>query len=135
MASIADMTLNNYAAVAKTFAARSSDGALATWNEMSSGLYIGNPVATLGQRLPGPKVPTYKVTLKIKVPTMATTAPTTSTGIQPAPTVAYTNLFNGEYVFGEQASLTERRDVHAFAKNFMAHANVTDAIENFRIPS
>jgi len=74
MASIADITLANYAAVAKTFAARSSDGSLATWNEMSSGLYIGNPIVTLGQRLPGPNVRTYKVSYKVKLPTMAVTA-------------------------------------------------------------
>jgi len=135
MASIADITLADYAAVNKTFSARSSDGSLATWNEMSSALYIGNPVVTLGQRLPGLNAPTYKVTMKIKLPTMAVTAPTTSTGIQPAPTVAYTNLFNGEFVYGQQATLLERRDLLAYAKTLLGHAVVTDAIENFRIPS
>lgn len=135
MASIADITLANYAAVSKTFAARSSDGSLATWNEMSSGLYIGNPIVTLGQRLPAYNTPTYKVSLKVKLPTMAVTAPTTSTGIQPAPTVAYTNMFSGDFVMGSQASLAERRDLLAFTKNFIGHAVVTDAIENFRVPS
>ncbi|DAD52413.1 TPA_asm: coat protein [ssRNA phage SRR5466725_16] len=135
MASIADINLANYAAVSKTFAARSSDGSLATWNEMSSGLYIGNPVVTLGQRLPGPNVRTYKVSLKVKLPTMAVTAPTTMSGIQPSPTVAYTNMFSGDFVMGQEASLTERRDLLAFSKNLLSHAVVTDAIENFRVPS
>nr|WFS39158.1 MAG: putative coat protein [StochSRVP_11 levi-like virus] len=135
MASIADITLVDYASASKTFAARSSDGALATWTEMSSGLYIGNPVVTLSQRLPGQNAPTYKVSLRIKLPTMAVTAPTTSTGIQPAPTVAYTNLFSGEFVFGQQAALSERRDLLAYAKSLLAHGIVLDAVENFRVPS
>jgi hypothetical protein len=67
---------------------------------------------------------------KLSVPTLATTAPTTSNGIQPAPTVAYSNMSELVYVVAARSSLAERKDLFAYAKNLASHATLQDLVWN-----
>jgi hypothetical protein len=78
------------------------------WVDRSGGIEAGYPRLTIGIRKPTKDSRLSRVTVKLDLPTLATTAPTTSTGIQPAPQVAYRNAFVGEWFFPERGTLAER---------------------------
>jgi hypothetical protein len=64
----------------------------------------------------------YRVRAKIEIPVLEVTSPSTGSGIQPAPTVAYSNM--GEYssVYAARGVLQERKDVRTYMRNLFAHA-------------
>jgi len=136
MAAQADLTVTDSVPTNLTFSAQRSDGTLATWIEKSSGMWIGNPVLTLGHRIPVfTDQGTYKVTLKLKVPVLEVTSPSTGTGIQPAPTIAYTNLGSVELVMSSRSDLTERKDLLAMLRSALNNAVVYNAVTDYAIPS
>jgi len=73
----------------------------------------------------------YRIVAKVTVPTLEQTSPSTSTGIQPAPSVAYNLIGNVEFVIPERSTLAQRKDLLAYVKNLMANAVVTAAGQDF----
>lgn len=135
MAAIAPVVLNNGEAtpVAKTFSPVNinSEG-VAKWSDRSGGVAIGMPVITFSIKSPTKDSRVYRVNGKVTVPVLEQTSPSTATGIQPAPTLAYNLIANVEFVLPERSTLAQRKDLLAFAKNYLANATViTAAIENF----
>lgn len=130
MAAIAALTLTDSASVNHTYSPVEALP-VAKWKDLSSGLHIGSPEASMGLRLPSQNAKTFKVTLKIVKPTMEVTSPSTDTGIQPAPTVAFKDFVNIELVMHERSDLTNRKDLLALARDFLGDAVVTAAVENF----
>jgi hypothetical protein len=66
----------------------------------------------------------------VALPVLEVTSPSTGTGIQPAPTVAYILRFNGEFILPERADLQGRKHILAYAKNTLAHALVTALVQD-----
>lgn len=72
----------------------------------------------------------YRARLKIDVPVLEVTSPSTGSGIQPAPTVAYTAVANVEFVIPARCSLQDRKDILAFMKNLLADNHATNLVVN-----
>jgi len=134
MTAIAALTLNDGATtpVAHTFNPVNIDNAgVARWADRIGGIAIGFPIVSVSLRQPTSGSRSFKLAIKVVVPTLEITSPSTGTGIQPAPTKAYDCLFSGEMVLPERSTLQQRKDLLAFVKNFMANAVITAAVENF----
>lgn len=71
----------------------------------------------------------YRLKWRITRPTLEVTAPTTTTGYQPAPRVAYTCVSYGEFLIPSRSTTAERSDLIALTKNFMALAMVTTMVK------
>lgn len=133
MAAISSVTLNDGQAtpVAHTFAPLAITGSLAEWADRSSGIAIGYPIMSVNLRRPlknGARV--YRCTVKVVVPTLEVTSPSTSTGIQPAPTKAFDIVFNGDFLLPERSTKAQRADIIAYVKNLMANAMIKSLVED-----
>jgi len=81
---------------------------VARWVDRSGGIAIGYPTITMSNRLPTKTSRLNKVVLKVVAPTLEVTAPSTASGIQPAPTKAYDCTFVGEFILPERSTSAER---------------------------
>jgi len=81
---------------------------IARWVNRAGGIPVGYPNLTLSVRRPTAGSRMYKVMVKLAVPTLEVTAPTTVTGIQPAPTKAYDCACVMEFMLPERSTLAER---------------------------
>ncbi len=104
---------------------------VAKWSDRSGGIALGMPAISFSVRNPTKSSRAYKVTAKVVTPILEVTSPSTSTGIQPAPTKAYDLLANIEFVLPERSTLAQRKDILAYVKSFLANAVVTNAVNNF----
>jgi hypothetical protein len=104
---------------------------VARWADRSGGIALGYPVISQSLRAPTKSSRNYKLTLKVAVPTLEVTSPSTSTGIQPAPTLAYSLVGTMEFILPERSSLQERKNLEAYVKNMLANGVFANAIENF----
>lgn len=104
---------------------------VAKWADRSGGISLGFPVVTNSLRQPTKGSRAYKMTIKVVVPVLEVTSPSTSTGIQPAPTKAYDLMANVDFVLPERSTLAQRSDLLAFVKNMLANAVVTNGVKNF----
>jgi len=85
-----------------------NQGGVARWVDRSGGIAVGFPNFSLMLRRPTPGSRMYKVSLKMMLPTLEVTAPTTVTGIQPAPTKAYDVGCVCEFMLPERSTAAER---------------------------
>jgi hypothetical protein len=135
MAQIANIVINDGKAtpVAHTFGpVTSSDpNGVAVWTDRATGVAVGFPVLTMKLRAPSKGSRNYKLTSKVKLPVLNVTSPSTGTGIQPLPSVAYNIEANIEFVLPEASLLADRKDFFAFVKNYLANAVWTSAVENY----
>lgn len=104
---------------------------VASWADRAGGIALGYPVVTFNLRPPTKASRVYKVTGKVVTPVLEVTSPSTSTGIQPAPTKAYDLTFNFDFILPERSTLAQRKDALAYAKNILASAVVTSAVNDF----
>lgn len=108
-----------------------ADG-VATWKDRSSGIPLGYNTLTASLRQPsqngGSK--NYKVQLKLALPVMEVTSPSTSSGIQPAPTKAYESMAVVEFVLPERTSLQNRIDLLTMLKTALATSMVTSVVQD-----
>lgn len=81
---------------------------VARWEDRSSGISIGFPSITMSVRPPSKTSRVYRITSKISIPTLEATSPSTSTGIQPAPTRAYDCQAVLEFLLPERCTQAER---------------------------
>jgi hypothetical protein len=134
MSSIATLTLNDGATtpVAHSFAPVNIDkNGVAWFADRSGGIALGYPTISYFMRSPTKESRVYKLTTKVVTPILEVTSPSTSSGIQPAPTKAYDIIFNIEAVLPERSTLQERKNAFAYAKNLLAHAALTAGVESF----
>lgn len=90
------------------------------WVDRSGGVALGYPALTVAVRRPNKASRAFKVTVKLVLPTLEVTSPSTSTGIQPQPTKAYDNLFVGEFMLPERSSLAERTALFNYVASLFA---------------
>jgi hypothetical protein len=104
---------------------------IAKWADRSGGIALGYPVVSFSLRAPSKTSRNYKVTAKVVTPVLEVTSPSTSTGIQPAPTKAYDLICNIDMTLPERSTLAQRNDLLAYAKNVLANAVLTAAVQSF----
>lgn len=90
----------------------------ATYNPL--GVAIGYPALTLLVRRPTKASRIYRVTAKLVLPTLEQTSPSTATGIQPAPTLAYTCQCVMEFMLPERSTLAERTRLFNYVHSLFA---------------
>lgn len=134
MSAIAALTINDGAAVpaAHTFnPAPDVMSNLAKWVDRAGGIALGYPMISFSLRQPTKASRAYKISVKVTTPILEVTSPSTATGIQPAPTLAYNLMAVTDIVLPERSTLQQRKDLFAYFKNFMGNALMTAAVENF----
>jgi hypothetical protein len=104
---------------------------VAKWADRSGGIALGFPVTSFSLRNPSKTNRNYKLAAKVVLPVLEVTSPSTSTGIQPAPTLAYNLTANLEMILPERSTAAQRDDLRAYLKNFLANAVITSACQNF----
>lgn len=106
---------------------------VATYADRSSGIALGFPTFTYSIRSPLTKGTSrnYKVMAKMVLPVLEVTSPSTSTGIQPAPTKAYDLIATVEFVLPERSSLQERKNLLAFTWNALANDIINNGVQSF----
>lgn len=139
MPALAPITINDGAAtpVAHTFSPMSLDQVrqIANYADRSGGIPIGYPQVRvqLTPPAPGGKSSTedrlYRAKFWVQLPVLEALS-VADTGFTPAPTVAYTLRFNGEFILPERATLQNRKDILAYAKNYLALALTTSVVQD-----
>lgn len=136
MAARGNITLTDAAAtpVARVFKpSANKPGDPLTWRDSGETVYAGQARLTLLQRLADAKAKTTKVTWRLETPVLEQTSPSTSTGIQPAPTVAYTPLIELSIVLPDRASQLERDNVLAMTRDLIDEAIVTSQVHDLEM--
>lgn len=120
------------APVAHVFTPDGQYGDVSNFQDTSGGTPIGYWLLKVGVRkpVPGSAAPVHKVTLSIMRPTMDVTAPSTGSGIQPAPSVAYYCTSKHEFLLPARSTLAERKDILALAKNLLANSDIVTVVQN-----
>ncbi len=100
---------------------------ITAWVDRSGGIAIGYPRLTMSVRPPSKASRVYKVTVKLALPTLEQTSPSTATGIQPAPTKAYDCTAVMDFLLPERSTLAERQALFsAVASLFARTVNASD---------
>lgn len=110
---------------------------LASYVDRSSGQAIGFGRVSLSLREPviakngtqSAASRLYKVTAVINIPQLETLG-TADSGLTPPPTLAYTTAARMEFMIPERASLQNRKDILAYAKNLLAQSVVTSLVQD-----
>ena len=134
MSAIGNITLTDAAAtpVNHTYYPQPVQGSpIAKWVDRAGGIALGFGTATYSLKAPTGASRAWKLQVKLVLPVLEVTSPSTSTGIQPAPTLAYNLIANTEIVLPERSTLQERKDLLAMARDLLSDAVVTSGVENF----
>lgn len=105
-------------------------GIVLNWVDRTQAISAGQNKLSVSQKSSSKDSPTYKLQWKLVCPVLAQTSPSTSTGIQPAPTVAYSNIGVVEFVLHERATQQERKDLLKQLRDLIDEAIVTNEVEN-----
>jgi hypothetical protein len=143
MPAFGNITINDGAAtpVARTFEPVDIDQSnVSHYAEVSGGIPIGygrlsislRPPAVASKNGSNSADSVYRAKLKLDLPTLEVTSPSTGTGLQPAPTVAYTTVGTAEFILPARGALAERDNVLTLMRNAMAHATVEDVVMNLK---
>jgi hypothetical protein len=71
-----------------------------------------------------------RVTLNVSFTVLEQTSPSTGTGIEPAPTVAYVLRSNQEWLLPMRSTQQNRKDLRAITANTLADTNVKKVLED-----
>lgn len=137
MSAIASITLTDGAAVpvARVFApAKKDDAGVFFFENRSSGIRIGFDQLTIFPRMGNKNTKATKLTLKLSTPIMEQTSPSTATGIQPIPTVAYVPLANIEFILPDRSVLLDRRNLLKMVQDLLSEAVLVNMVENYDMP-
>jgi hypothetical protein len=120
---MASLSINDDAAVARTFSPISVSKGVAAWGDRSAATLSGMPVATYELREPTQPNKPRKIVITIRNPTEATDGGGST----------YVSSFSSarlEINLAPDAVVTERKDLYAFLRNFLAKADVDTALDN-----
>lgn len=139
MPALGNVVINDGAStpVARTFVpANKDDNGFQCWFEKTATSAIGfwKLMERLSFPTPGGKVSSsdrvYRAVFQVNTPVMEVTAPTTGTGIQPAPTMSYLPSVKIEFVLPERSTVQDRKHLRLLIRNMLDHANAVAAIDN-----
>lgn len=133
MPAIANIVLNDGKStpVAHTFTPQTGQVAVepSLLFNKAAGIFVGfEKLTALVRRSESNK--TTRVSIQISQPTLAVTAPSTGSGIQPNPTVAYTTIGKIDFVLPDSCTYQDRKDIRVLLSNALLNAVLLDAIDN-----
>lgn len=134
MGQIANITLTDGAAtpVNRVFnPSKRIDDKTYLWLNRASGVAIGFDRLSVMQRPGENGKGAAKVSIRLVTPILEQTSPSTSTGIQPAPTVAYEPLANVDFVLPDRSTKQNRKDLLAMIRDCLNEAVITSLIEDY----
>jgi hypothetical protein len=141
MAARANVVINDgqAAPVAHTFSPNSGDGnvpgvSTIMFEDRSGGVQVGYPVITFSTRKPTKTMPNNKIVVTVRVPVLENVTNSTTSGIAPAPTVAYDVISKNEFILPSRSSVAVRKDLLAYVKNLYSNAVFTAAIQDLESP-
>jgi hypothetical protein len=117
--------------VNRTFAPAKKEENLYTYHNRAGGIVAGYDALSFQAKLPSKTSKATTLTFKVQAPILEQTSASTSTGIQPAPTVAFNDIFKMEFVLHERSSTQNRKDLLAMARDLIDEALVTECVENY----
>jgi hypothetical protein len=120
--------------VNRVFNPAKQDGDVYRWDYRGGGIVAGYGQLTISTRLPSKNAKTTKVQVKLVNPILEVTSPSTSTGIQPAPTVAYNNTLDLTFTLHERSALQERKDLLTMARDLLNESLMTAAVQDYDAP-
>jgi len=125
--------------VAHTFSPNSGDGnvpgvSVIEYEDRSGGISVGFPVVTVSTRKANKQNKNHKLVITTKVPVLETLSGSTLAGIVASPTKAFDLIHREEFIIPERATLANRKDLLAYAKNLLANAVVTSAVHDLESP-
>jgi hypothetical protein len=91
-----------------------------------TGIQVGYDTLSIGFRRTTPKSRNNKLTIRLTLPTLEVTSPSTSSGIQPQPTQAFACAAFVEFVLPERSSVQNRKDLVTLLRNALAASGVVD---------
>lgn len=106
----------------------------AEYEDRIGGIYVGMPRLHLTMKRPTSDRRTVRVGVKVMAPILEVLSNSTVSGIMPAPTVAYTPLFEGTFVIPERSTIAARRDILAYVTNMLANPTVVSAVRDLEMP-
>lgn len=113
--------------VAHTFAPQSIVGRVAVYNDRVSGIQAGFGRLEVEIKPPQQGVSNTKVIAKLAIPKVVTYNDTSG---KPVTRVDYTPLCEIRFVMPTQQTLAERKDLLAYAKNLLSHADFVKLIHD-----
>lgn len=118
--------------VNRTFAPLMVDKAgIAHHENRVTGIQIGYDTLSVGLRRATNQVPLNKLSVKLELPTLEVTSPSTASGIQPAPTKAYACTAFVEFVLPARSTAQNREDLVVLLRNALtAGGVVATCVEN-----
>lgn len=140
MAAIGNLVLNDGKAtpVAHTFqpykVGEANGSYSAEFEDRVGGIFVGMPRIHIATKRPTSDRKTLRVMVKVTAPILETVSNSTVSGIAPAPTVAYTPLFEATFVLPERATIDARKDLLAYVRSLLASAVVTSAVNDLEMP-
>lgn len=120
--------------VSHVFTAVTNVGGVFTWEELNPDAAVGNRRITMSLRQPTNGSSNYKATIKVWNPKLEVTSPSTSSGYQPAPKVAYTVACTMDVTLPQRSARTVRLDEHAFMVNVLNTVVAYDLLVDFVTP-
>lgn len=120
--------------VLKTFTARGADMGLARYLDISSGIGIGLPSVTLGNKMGSGPSGVFRVEGRITIPVLEVISGDAG-GYTAVPKVAFNMFGKVELIAPNRASAQNRKDLRAFMANFLDHATLMSAFIDFDPPN
>lgn len=101
----------------------------AVWMDKIQGTYQGFSILTsILRRSEGGKA--YRVKITLGVPTLAVSAPSSGSGIQPLPTQAYVTRATVEFILPDGCTLQDRKDIFAYIVDILGETIIKDQVVN-----
>jgi hypothetical protein len=121
--------------VSRNFKALRALNGIFEWGTIDAAAQIGNHSLSMVQKIgPGPNG-LVRTTVKVIVPTLEVTSPSTASGIQPAPTVAYVCEFHATTICPKRSARTDRETVISYGAQALTKQPVLDAVLDHIQPS
>lgn len=120
--------------VIRVFNPAKRDGDVYRWDNRSSGIIAGYDQLTISFRPPSKTAKATKVQMVLTCPVLEQTSASTASGIQPAPTVAYANRVEVNFIMHERSNLQNRKDLLAMVRDLIAEQLTADAVHNYDAP-
>lgn len=120
--------------VNRVFNPAKRDGDVYRWDNRMAGIIAGYDQLTASFRPPSKTTKATKLQFVLTLPILEQTSPSTATGIQPAPSVAYVNRADITFVIHERAALQNRKDLLAMVRDLINEQLTADAVYNYDAP-
>ena len=117
-----------------TFVAVSNSNGLFIWEELNPDASVGNRRISASLKQPANGSVNYKATIKVWNPKLEVSSPSTSTGYQPAPKVAYMLACTMDVTIPQRSALADRKDETAFMTNILQNSQIIDILNNLVTP-